>query len=158
MAVGLTVPLFTGGRISGDKIVARANLEDARLRYRQSSEFAQLDARTSLEQLASAREILRASEGTTAQAVRAYDIAEIRYREGISTHTELLDARLALEQARANRAQAARDALVARMRMALIAHLPLAGATTQVTPSSSTATRRTAPQTQSSATSGFGIP
>lgn len=157
VAVGLTVPLFTGGRITGDKLVARANLEDARLRFRQSSEFAQLDARSSLQELSSAREILRASEGTAAQAVRAYEIAEIRYREGISTHTELLEARLALEQARANRAQAARDALVARVRMALIARLPLAGAGTSAT-SSSAATRRPAQQTQASTTSGFGIP
>ena len=158
LAVGLTVPLFTGGRIAGDKLVARANLEDARLRYRQSSEFAQLDARSSLEELASAREMLRASEGTAAQAVRAYDIAEIRYREGISTHTELLEARLALEQARANRVQAARDALVARMRMALIARLPLAGAGASAASTTSATTRRPAQQTQPSATSGFGIP
>lgn len=156
VAVGLTVPIFTGGRIAGDKLVARANLEDAQLRYRQSSEFAQLDARSSIQELASAREILRASEGTAEQAVRAYDIAQIRYREGISTHTELLDARLALEQARANRAQAARDALVARMRMALIARLPLAGAS--ATLPAPAASRRPAQQSQSSATSGFGIP
>ncbi len=156
LAVGLTVPLFTGGRIAGDKLVAHANLEDARLRFRQSSEFAQLDARSSIQELTSAREILRASEGTAEQAVRAYDIAQIRYREGISTHTELLEARLALEQSRANRAQAARDALVARMRMALLARLPLAGAAAALP--ASAATRRPAQQTQSSATSGFGIP
>ncbi len=158
LAVGLTVPLFTGGRITGDKMVARANLEDARLRYRQSSEFAQLDARSSVQELQSAREVLRASEGTAAQAVRAYDIAEIRYREGISTHTELLESRLALEQARANRAQAARDALVARMRMALLARLPLAGGAAAASSPTSTATRRSAQQTQTSTTSGFGIP
>lgn len=158
LAVGLTVPLFTGGRIAGDKLVARANLEDARLRHRQSAEFAQLDARSSLQELASAREILRASQGTAAQAVRAYEIAEIRYREGISTHTELLEARLALEQARGNRAQAARDALVARMRMALIARLPLAGAVTSGGSPGSAVNRRPAQQTQTSAPSGIGIP
>jgi outer membrane protein TolC len=158
VAVGLTVPLFTGGRITGDKLVARANLEDAQLRYRQSSEFAQLDAQSSQQELSSAREILRASEGTAAQAARAYDIAEIRYREGLSTHTELLEARLALEQARANRVQAARDALVARMRMALIARLPLAGSGVSASSSASVVTRRPTQQTQSSAQSGFGIP
>jgi outer membrane protein len=159
VAVGLQLPLFTGGRISGDKMVARANLEDARLRFRQSAEFAQLDAQSSLQELRSAREILRASEGTEAQAVRAYEIAELRYREGISTHTELLEARLALEQARANRALAARDALVARTRMGLISRLPLAGTGTSTTgvPAAS-ATRRTTLQTPTSATSGFGIP
>jgi outer membrane protein TolC len=120
--------------------------------------LAQLDAQSSQQELSSAREILRASEGTAAQAARAYDIAEIRYREGISTHTELLDARLALEQARANRVQAGRDALVARMRMALIARLPLAGSGVSASSSASVVTRRPAQQTQSSALSGFGIP
>ena len=158
VAVGLTVPLFTGGRITGDKLEARANLEDARLRLQQTTEFAQLDAQSSQQELQSARELLRASEGTAAQAARAYDIAEIRYREGISTHTELLDARLALEQARANRVQAARDALVARMRMALLARLPLASVTSGFSTTQSAAARRPTQQTQSSATSGIGIP
>ena len=56
---------------------------------------------------------------------RAHVIAEIRYREGISTQTELNDLRIQLAQAQANRAQAARDLQVARMRLALLPALPL---------------------------------
>jgi outer membrane protein TolC len=158
VAVGLQVPLFTGGRISGDKLVAGSNLEDARLRHRQTTELAQLDALSSLSQLASAIEVLRASEGTAAQAARAYGIAEIRFREGISTHTELLDSRLALEQAGANRAQAARDALVARMRMALLSRLPLGTGAGPTSGSSARSVRRPAQPIQPQTTSGFGIP
>lgn len=158
VAVGLQVPLFTGGRISGDKLVARSNLEDARLRHRQATELAQLDARSSMQQLTSAREVLRASEGTAAQAVRAYAIAEIRFREGISTQTELLDARLALEQARANRAQSARDVLVARMRMTLLARLPLGVGAAASSTASPQSARRPTPQNPAPATTGFGIP
>jgi outer membrane protein TolC len=141
VALGLTVPVFTGGRIKGDKLIASANLEEARLRLRQTAELAELDARSSTRRLASALEALRASDGTAEQAERAYRIAEVRYTEGISTQTELLDARLALETARATRAQAARDAQVARVRLALIASLPLsaaslsaAGSTTRTSP------------------------
>jgi outer membrane protein len=158
VAIGLSVPLFTGGRISGDKVIAGSNLEDARLRHRQTTELAQLDARSSLLQRASALEVLRASEGTAEQAARAYAIAEIRFREGISTHTELLDSRLALELARANRAQAARDALVARMRMALLPRLPLGIAGAAGLTSTAQSARRAAPLTQPQATTGFGIP
>ena len=61
-----------------------------------------------------------------AEAEKAYAIAEIRYREGISTQTELADARLLLEQARANRATAGRDLQTARVRVALLRDLPLA--------------------------------
>jgi len=49
----------------------------------------------------------------------------LRYREGLSTQTELQDVRLQLEQARANQAQAARDLQVARLRLTLLPFLPL---------------------------------
>ena len=65
-----------------------------------------------------------ASAGTAQQAARAYQIAEIRYREGISTQVELSDSRILLEQASANRALAARDLAVARARVALLRDLP----------------------------------
>ena len=61
------------------------------------------------------------------QAARAYDIADVRYRAGVSTQLELSDSRLLLQQAEANRAQAARDLQVARARVALLADLPLGG-------------------------------
>ena len=71
---------------------------------------------------------MRASSGTVEQAQRAYEIADLRYREGLSTQTELLDARVALEQAQGNRAVAARDLQVARMRLLLLPALPLTSA------------------------------
>lgn len=125
VAVGLQVPLFTGGRIKGDVAVARAGLEQARLRLQQTRELAQLDARNTQLQLDAALAAWEASGGTEEQAGRAYQIAEIRYREGISTQTELNDLRIQLAQAQANRAQAARDLQVARMRLALLPSLPL---------------------------------
>ncbi len=125
VAVGLQIPLFTGGRIKGDVAVARAGLEQARLRLQQTRELAQLDARNTQLQLQAAVAAWEASAGTEEQADRAYTIAEVRYREGISTQTELNDIRIQLAQAQANRAQAARDLQVARMRLALLPSLPL---------------------------------
>jgi outer membrane protein TolC len=49
----------------------------------------------------------------------------VRYRAGVSTQLELSDSRVLLQQAEANRAQAARDLQVARARMALLPDLPL---------------------------------
>ena len=66
-----------------------------------------------------------ASRGTAQQAQRAYSIDQIRYREGISTQTDLTQSRLLLEQAVANQAQSARDLAVARARIALLRDLPL---------------------------------
>ena len=124
VGVSLQLPLFTGGRISGERMIARAGLEQARLRLRQTEEQARLDARNTLATNEEAEARWAASSGTVRQAQRAYQIAEIRYREGISTQTELSDSRLQLQEAQANRAQAARDLQVARVRRALLKDLP----------------------------------
>ena len=125
VGAGLSVPLFTGGRLRGERLVAQANLVEAQAQFRQASEAAALDTRTALEQLEAARASWEASSGTVEQARRAYNIAEIRYREGISTQIEVADSRILLQQAEANRAQAARDLAVARVRLTLLPDLPL---------------------------------
>ena len=124
VGAGLSVPIFTGGRLRGERLVAEANLAEAQAQYRQTREAASLDTRTALEQLAAAQASWQASSGTVEQARRAYSIAEIRYREGISTQIEVADSRILLQQAEANRAQAARDLAVARVRLALLPDLP----------------------------------
>jgi outer membrane protein TolC len=129
VAIRLEVPLFTGGRIRGEKMVADADLAEARLQLDQTREQVSLATRDVLAQLETARAQLDASTGVVEQATRAYEIAEVRYREGISTQTELSDSRLLLQQAQANRAVAARDYQVARVRVALIQDLPVAGLT-----------------------------
>ena len=132
VGVSLSVPLFTGGRITGDNLVAQAGVMEARVRLRQTAELAALDTRSAVEALQAAEATYSASAGTSQQATRAFQIAEVRYREGISTQLELNDSRLMVQQAEANRAQAARDLQLARMRVALLPDLPLgasAGAT-----------------------------
>ena len=126
VSLGLRLPLFTGGRIGGDVDIARANQTQAELRLQQTRELAEVDSRNSATQLEAAGAAWQASAGTVEQAGRAYQIAELRYREGISTQTELLDSRVQLQQAQAARARAARDLQVARMRIALLPALPLA--------------------------------
>jgi outer membrane protein TolC len=127
VSLGLQFPIFTGGRIGGDVAVARANVSQAELRLQQTRELAEVDARNTATQLEAARAGWEASAGTVEQAAHAYRIAELRYREGISTQNELLDSRVQLQQAQAGRARAARDLQVARMRVALLPALPLAG-------------------------------
>jgi outer membrane protein TolC len=125
VSLGLSLPLFTGGRIGGETDVARANVEQAKLRKEQALEQAQLDARNAQLQLASAIAAWEASAGTEEQAGRAYQIADLRYREGMSTQTEVNDVRIQLAQAQATRARAARDLRVAKVRLDLLPALPL---------------------------------
>ena len=151
VGLALSVPIFTGFRIKGDILVAQANLLEARSRLQQTRELAQLDARTAVANVRQAEAAWVASVGTVSQAVRAYQIAEVRYREGISTQTELTDQRISEQQALANRAQAARNLQVARVRLALIADLPLsnlagAGVSAAQSASQGSASSATSPQ------------
>ncbi len=119
------VPLLTGGRQRGEEMAARGSLEESRTRLEQVRELAALDIRVQETALAQARGAWEASAGTAELAQRAFAIAQVRYREGISTQLELDDSRLLLEQAEVNRATAARNLQLAIVRVALLQELPL---------------------------------
>lgn len=127
--VGLSaqVSLFNGGGTHGDELVAQANVHQAQAQLDQTRQYAAVDARVAMRQLAQADASWEASAGTSEQARRAYAIDQVRYQQGLSTQTDLAQSRLLLQQAEANRAQAARDLAVARVRVALLRDLPLSG-------------------------------
>jgi len=121
----IELPVVTGGKQQGSDAMARAELESARARLRLTQQMAELDTRASIARLAAAEATLNASDASVEEATRAYDIAQLRYREGVSIQLELSDARLLLEQARADQARAARDVAVERVRATLITDLPV---------------------------------
>ena len=151
-------------------MVAQANLREAQARFDQVREFAALDARVTINNLQQARAAWQASLGTAEQAQRAYSIATVRYKEGISTQIELNDARILLEQAVANRALAARNLQVARVKLALLSDLPLQSTNTaaqaqaqqssqqQSTQQQSSQTQAATQQSQAAGQQGTGIP
>jgi outer membrane protein TolC len=123
------MPLLDGGRRKANRAIAEASLEESRQQLQLVKELAELDQRSAHATWEAARAAWDASAGTVEEAQRAYRIADVRYREGLSTQLELNDARLALERAEAARAQAARDLQVTRARLALLPDLPLGAAT-----------------------------
>jgi outer membrane protein TolC len=147
--VGLStnLPIFDGGRIHGDEVVAQAGLQQARAQAMQTRQFAAMDTRVALNAYTEAQATFDASRGTADQAQREYSIDQVRFREGISTQSDLSQSRLLLEQARANRAQAARNLAVARVRLALLRDLPIQ-TTTGVAGSASSAAGAVQQQTQ----------
>lgn len=118
------VPVFTGFRVRGDLLVAEADVAQARADLDRARELAALDTADALSELDAAQARWEATTGTVNQAERAYAIAEIRFAQGIAPQVELADARLLLQQALANRARAARDLQLARIRVALLPALP----------------------------------
>jgi outer membrane protein TolC len=159
----VSLPLFTGGRITGDERVAQGALDEAQARLGLTRELAAVDTRAALDQLGAAEAALEASSGTVEQAQKAYDISRIRFVEGIGTQLEVTDASILLEQAGANRALAARNLQVARLRVALLPLLPLgmnsglagAPATPADTPTTGIRSREQQPTRQTGTGGGF---
>jgi len=118
------VPIFNGGRMRGDLIAASADVAEAQAQMEQTKELTDLDTEDALLEMQAAEAEWEATRGTVEQAQRAYEIAELRYQEGVSTQLELADARLLLQRALANRALAARDLQISRIRVALLPALP----------------------------------
>jgi len=125
VTLSVSVPILNGGRLAGDELVARGNLSTARAQLQQTRKAAELDVETSRLNLANAEAIQTSNESTVESARRGFEIAQLRYREGLGSQIELQNARLLFEQAEVNRAQALRDVQVARARLALIRDLPV---------------------------------
>jgi multidrug efflux system outer membrane protein len=111
---GVSVPLFTGGRLSNEKRAAEARAEQARAGYEQTVLVALREASDALVGVRTARDQVAAQQ-TQAQALRqALRLAELRYQTGISNYLEVLeaqrslfDAELALSQAQLRQLSAA---------------------------------------------------
>ncbi|HEX6099746.1 MAG TPA: TolC family protein [Thermoanaerobaculia bacterium] len=125
VGASVQLPLYAGGRITAEIESARADVAEAEAQLDQITELATLDASAAIAEVRAARSAYEATEGTVEQAARGYELAQLRYAEGVSIPLEVQNARLLLEQARANRAQAARDLWIAQTRVELLPLLPL---------------------------------
>jgi outer membrane protein len=125
VGIGLQLPILTGGRIKAEQNIARADVDGARARLQLVKELSDLDDASARASLNAAHAQWETTAGTIQQAGRAYEIAELRFREGLSTQLELSDARLLLASAQVTRARAARDLQLTRVRFALLPELPL---------------------------------
>lgn len=120
-AVKLSVPLFNGLRTEGTVARYRAQLERATANRDNMREQAAIDLTRARGELQRTQTLLLARRETVQQAARAQHIAQVRYSNGLSTQLEVSDARLLLQQAEVNEAQAMRDYLmsVAQLEQAL---------------------------------------
>lgn len=129
----LSMPIFDGLRIRGQVAQARADLERAELELEQTREAVTIEVQQAQLELARARALVGARRQTVAWAARAHHLASVRYTNGIATALEVSDARLAMQQAQVNEAQATRDYLlsVAALERALGRPVPMRRAVQQ---------------------------
>jgi outer membrane protein len=157
VGVGITLPIFNGGRLRANERIARAGVDETKATQRLAEELASLDLASTRSDLAAARSEWESSGSTIEQAQRAYEIAELRYREGLSTQLELSDARLQLAQSQVTRAEAARNLQVRRIRLALLPELPLAAVSAGAAQDVTSGTSQTRTQLAPAAAGAAGI-
>ena len=109
----LSVPLFDGLRTHGAVQQAEADLARAEAQLSQTTAGVQIEIEQARAEIVRAQALVVARHETVGQAARAQHLATVRYNNGIATAIEVSDARLALEQASVNEAQASRDYLLA---------------------------------------------
>ena len=114
---GVSLPVFTGGRLVNETRAAQARAEQARTQYEQSVLVAFREASDALVGVRTARDQVVAQQ-TQAQALRrALQLAELRYKTGIADYLEVLEAQRSLFDAELGLSQAQLRQLVAAVEL-----------------------------------------
>jgi outer membrane protein len=107
---------FNGFRRNAEVDVARSQVRQAELQADQLRESVRLQYEQALGELDRARAQITATTRTVGQAERVHELTELRFAEGLATQLDVSDARLALQQARSNQANAYHDFYLALAR------------------------------------------
>lgn len=104
--VGITFPLFTGGRLQGEVNVAEARAEQAQAHYQQVVLLALQDVEDALVAIRTTRDQVAAQAAQTATLTESLTLVEHRYENGLASYLEVLDAQRSLFNAELSLAQA----------------------------------------------------
>ncbi len=122
--VSVSVPIFTGKRITGERISARADLRAAQARASELNLAITTDVADAFSDLKAAQARLANSDPLVDQAREALGLAKSRYSNGVITNFELLDAQSSIRGAELARLQARYDCALARQAVARAAGQP----------------------------------
>jgi len=105
-SLALNIPLFDGGNADAQADAARAAVQSLRAQLENAKRNVRLDIFNTWLDLKTRFETIAVARRNVDQAAEAFRIAVLRYRFGLGTNVELLDARSALTQAQTAEAQA----------------------------------------------------
>lgn len=112
--IRISVPLFSGLTKMNRSREIKNQIAQIGLQRDYARQQVDVEVRSALNDLLTARETMYAQERTVAQARKAYGISDTRYRAGAGTILELNSAQLAQTQAELNFSQAIFDYLTAK--------------------------------------------
>ena len=109
VGLGVEMNVFDTGVTLSKIHAAEADLKNAEETYRDTVDTVNLDVRTKYLSLREAEKRINTTKLAVEQADEDYRIAQLRYMSGVGTNTDVLDAQVALTQAKTNYTQALYD-------------------------------------------------
>lgn len=117
LQAGVSVPLFTGGRVEAQQRAAQARADELRAAYEQTVLVSLREASDALSGVRLTRDALAAQESQVRALRRAVELAGRRYESGVSSNLEVLDVERGLFGAELALAQAQRQYLGATVQL-----------------------------------------
>lgn len=121
VGAALSLPLYTGGRVSAAIREAESNLKQADAMLRSLNQQVCGETRQAFFNAQSAWERIPVSKSAVGQAEESLRIVKNRYDSGLFTITDLLDAEVAVQQSRMNHLKSLHDYKAAAARLVLAA-------------------------------------
>jgi outer membrane protein TolC len=114
MGVNFTLPVFDGYKRSGLTWQATANQRAARLEREKVEQQVRLGIQQGMDEIKAAEETITAARANIAQAERVLSMTQDNYKYGAATTLDIVDAQMALSQARTNLLLGMHDYSIAR--------------------------------------------
>ena len=109
VGVGVSMNIFDSGVTMSKIHGAKANLAKAEAVYRDTTDAVMLHVRQSYLNLREAEKRIQTTQVAVAKAEEDFHIAQVRYMAGVGTNTDVLDAEVALTNAKTNYSQSLYD-------------------------------------------------
>jgi outer membrane protein TolC len=117
VTLALQIPIFDGLATRARAKQAESGLRQIQIGMEQLRDGIELEVRAAFLSLKESEELLKAQEETVQQAEESLRIANLRYKNGMITNVEFMDAELAFTQAQTNRFNALHDYVIATAKL-----------------------------------------
>ncbi len=114
-SVVVSLPIWNWGQTQSKVDEAKAQSEQAQLAEQQTADAVYLDVTQSFLNFKQARDRIAVAETTVKDAEESYRISDQKFKVGLVTNTDLMDAEVALLQAKLNYSQSLTDLEIARV-------------------------------------------
>jgi outer membrane protein TolC len=118
IGVGVTVPIYSGGRLRQQQKIAASNVELQQASMNSLQHQFEKDIKQAIEDIALYQKKLSTAEEQISIAKEALKLAQSRYRNGVSTNVELLNANNNLQRVELSKVQYQYQKILAQIELA----------------------------------------